>query len=73
MELELVGKCGCNCSENSSDNCFCLICLAIVVVALIVIAFIGYKAYSNYLSIKLKIAGDELNFKKEEYKTTILS
>lgn len=67
MELELVGKCGCNCSESSSDNCFCLICLAIVVVALIVIAFIGYLAYSKYLSTKLKMAEDERKFKEKEF------
>lgn len=67
MELELVGKCGCNCSESSSDNCFCLISLAIVVVALIVIAFIGYLAYSKYLSTKLKMAKEEREFKKYEF------
>lgn len=67
MELELVGKCGCNCSESSSDNCFCLICLAIVVVALIVIAFIGYLAYSKYLSTKLKMAENERELKKNEF------
>lgn len=66
MELELVGKCGCNCSESSSDNCFCLICLAIVVVALIVIALIGYLAYSKYLKTKIQLAEDERKFIKDE-------
>lgn len=67
MELEILGKCGCNCSESSSDNCFCIICMAIVVVALIVIAFIGYLAYSKYLSTKLKLSEEERKFKETEF------
>ncbi len=66
MDLELVGKCSCNCSESSCNDCLGLIYMTAIAAILLLIAIVGYKAYSKYLETKLKMAEDERELKREE-------